>query len=234
MHVTAAPLEQTAITAAVMILCCFVMYTSMFDMGHQKALQSPAYQKTYEGYMDARNRVREVGELDTLDAFCNRYVCEELATARGRLLTSYGLTLSLWERWQKGTLSQEEKTSLTLKERRALRRATHLQPLKLTSCMLLHEGVGERREVLLNLGVARAKRIFFALFPTIIGSLVTVAMTVEGTIMTPAAIVAGALRLFTVIWTGVRGYSAGAYATLEDDSGVLEVKTTLLLSYLKG
>ena len=233
MHITAAPLEQTVMTAAVMILCCFIMYTSMFDTGHQKALKSPSYETTYQGYLDARKRVREEGEMDALGAFCCEYVKKELESARERILLSAGLTLAFWEGWQKGAPLQEGETPLTSRKRRALKGASRLQPLKLTSCMLLHEGIGERRQLLLNVGVARTKRIATALLPTIIGSLVTVAVTVEGMVMTPAAIVAGILRLFTVVWTGVRGYSCGVYATLEDDKNALDVKTTLLLEYLK-
>ena len=49
--------------------------------------------------------------------------------------------------------------------------------------------------------------------------------------MTPAAVVAACLRLFTVIWTGVRGYAAGAPAVEEEDKTVLECKISLLRAF---
>ena len=234
MHLTAVPLEQTLMTAAVMILCCFIMYTSMFDVGHQRAVKSPPYEAQHKAYTAARERVRERGDLDALEGFCNRYISEELTVARKRLLLASGVPYEVFVRWQEGEMSKEEFQALNGKKRRGMKHAAALTPLKLTSCMLMHEGIGERRQVLPNVGVLRARRTLTALLPTIVGSLITVSVTIEGMLMTPAAIVAGILRLFTVIWTGVRGYSAGAYAVMEDDATSLEVKTTLLLSFLQG
>ncbi len=231
MHMTAVPVEQTFMTAAVMILCCFIMYTSMFDAGHQRSCTAAAYREKAAQYAAVRERVRSEVGTEGLDGFCTRYIAEELREARERILTAAGESLDGFEAWREAEKPRAYLRALPREKRRALRRAARLSALRLSAGMLMSEGGSAHRQAIPSVRGARVKRTVTALLPTTIGSLITVAVTLEGTAMTPAAMIAGLLRLFTVVWTGVRGYSAGSYAVSEDDAAALDCKITLLGMY---
>lgn len=231
MHLTAAPIEQTAMTAAITVFACFVMYTSMLDAGRQRGLTEEKYLALSERYETARDRVRELPGAG-LETFCTAYVTEELVRSRRRLLFSAGESEEDFLRYRNGSMSREEYRTRTFRRRRALRAADRMKPLRLHAAMLLTARSGERRGLPLNTAGARVRRGLKALVPTVFGSLVTVAVTLEGQTLTLPLVIAGLLRIFTIIWTGVRGYTAGGASVTEEESTVLETKTTILGLYL--
>lgn len=231
MHLTAAPIEQTVMTAAVMILCCFIMYTSLFDAGHQRACTSESYREKAQTYTRVREEACEGSGTGELEAFCTRLIEEELRQARERVLGAAGEDLDTFERWQSGALTGKAFSALARRKRRAMHRAARLKPLRLSATALLSAAPSRHRQGLMSVQARRVRKTLTAQIPTVLGSLITVAVTFEGIGMTPAATVAALLRLFTVVWTGVRGYSAGSYAVCEDDCAALDGKTTLLRTY---
>lgn len=231
MHLTAAPIEQTAMTATVLLSACFVMYTSLFDAGRQKGFSAEAYRTLLGRYEGVRDRARE-GAAKTLEAFCMAYVAEELKRSRRRTLLAAGETEEALEQYMAG---REEKSAFRARPRacrRALRRAACMKPLRLHAPMLLSARAGERRTLILTTVPARTTRLIKALLPTIVGSFVTVAVTLEGYALTLPTVIAGLLRILTLILTGARGYAAGENSVLAEESTVLETKATLLELYL--
>ncbi len=225
-HLTAVPIEQTLMTAAVVILSCFIMYTSLFDAGHEHAEDGEDYRAVLTAYHAARDAARP--HLRDLEDFCRAWSEEELSESRRHLLDEVGLDISYFVRYRDDTIPKEEWRCLPRIKRRALVRAAKLKPITLHATMLLSGGRGARRAPMLSTRPARIKRAATALVPTVIGSLITVAVTLESMEMTPAAIISGILRIFTIVWCGVRGYSTGVRAVSEDDTLVLESKMALL------
>ncbi len=228
-HLTAVPIEQTIMTAAVVILSCFIMYTSLFDAGHEKAEEGDDYRATLKTYQAARDAARPY--MRSLEAFCRIWSERELAETRRRLVEEVGLAYADFIRYRDRTISREEWQRMTRNKRRALKRAMRMKPIRLHAAMLMSGGRGARRSPMLSTRPARIKRTAMALIPTIIGSIITVAITLESMEMTPAAIISGILRIFTIVWCGVRGYATGCRAVTEDDTAVLESKTALLTSF---
>lgn len=231
MHVTAAPAEQTAMTAAVTVLACFIMYTSLFDAGRQKSIGEDAYRDQTERYRRLGEQVKRGGG-EALERFCRTYVEEELRRTRETILGSVGERYETFLSYQAGEMTREAFRALPLPRRRALRRAARLKPLHLTAAMLLCEHLGQKRGLVLSGRPGRVKRSVRALIPMLLGSLVTVAVTLEGSDPTPATVIAGLLRIFNLIWTGARGYIAGCNAVPEEESAALETKSALLELYL--
>lgn len=232
LHLSAAPTEQTAITALVMLLCCFVMYSSLYDAGHAHAAEREEYRKIIDDYESLRERVRALGRPSSLERFCSRYVEEELYESRSRLLLYAGVDMELFLAWQGTEMSGSEFDALPKEKKKALRAAGRLKPLKLSAFRLLSGTVGARRKLLLSTRPRRIWRTTAALIPTMMGCLITVGVSVEGVTMTPALLALGLLRIFAIVWTGVRGYAAGVSAVSEDDSTALGHKITLLRAYL--
>ncbi len=230
MHLTAVPIEQTLTTAAVMILCCFIMYTSLYDTGRQTASGESAYRELVSTYGRLREQICGGGRAEELESYCTAYVTEELTAVRGREVAAVGLGIETVDRYIQGELQKEEYSALSRPQRRAIRRAARLRPLTLSAAILLYGGKGGRRDRFSTHG-EQVKRTLGALIPTVAGSLITVAVALEGIPMTPAAVVAACLRLFTVIWTGVRGYASGVTAVEEEDKTVLECKISLLRAF---
>lgn len=233
MHLTAAPIEQTAMTAAVIVFACFVMYTSMFDAGRQRGLSEKAFLGLSERFEAMRDRAREQSGTG-LETFCTAYVAEELTRSRRRLLFAAGESEEDFFRYRDGTMPREAYRARTRARRRALHAAARLKPLRLHAAMLLTRSGGERRGLTLTASGARARRALRALVPTVFGSFVTVAVTLEGQTLTLPLVIAGLLRIFTLVWTGVRGYAAGVSSVTAEESTVLETKITLLDLYLSG
>ena len=100
--------------------------------------------------------------------------------------------------------------------------------------MLLTRSGGERRGLTLTASGTRVRRALRALVPMVFGSFVTVAVSLEGQTLTLPLVIAGLLRIFTLVWTGVRGYAAGVSSVTAEESTVLETKITLLDLYLSG
>lgn len=232
LHLSAAPTEQTAVTACVMLLCCFVMYTSLYDAGHARASEGDGYQKTLGTYESLREQVRTIGDPAALERFCSHYAEEELFLCRSRMLLYAGVDMTTFQRWQNGEMETEEYGALPKEKRRAIKRAARLKPLKLSAFRLLSGATGTRRQLLLSTRPRRIRRTTTALLPTMVGCLVTVSVTVEGVAMTPALIALGLLRLFAILWTGVRGYATGSASVKEDDTLALQDKITLLKAFL--
>ncbi len=231
MHLTAAPVEQTAMTAAVTVFACFVMYTSMFDAGRQRGLSEEKFLALTERYEALRDRAREQSG-EGVEAFCTAYVAEELTRSRRRLLFAAGESEEDFLRYREGRMPREEYRTRSRCRRRALRAAARMKPLHLHAALLLTAHGGERRGLTLHTGGARLRRGMRALVPTVFGSLVTVAVTLEGQTLTLPVIIAGLFRIFTLIWTGVRGYTAGGASVTAEESTVMETKATLLGMYL--
>lgn len=232
LHLSAAPTEQTAVTALVMLLCCFVMYTSLYDAGHAHASEREEYSKILEGYESLRERVRALGQPARLERFCSQYVEEELYESRSRILLYAGVDMCEFLCWQGGKMPKSEFDALPKEKQKALRAAAKLKPLKLSAFRLLSGTVGARRKLLLSTRPRRIVRTTTALVPTMFGCLVTVGVQVEAVEMSPALVALGLLRLFAIVWTGVRGYAAGVSAVSEDDTTALGHKITLLRAYL--
>ena len=231
MHITAAPVEQTAMTAAVTILSCFVMYTSLFDAGRQKAYTEGKYTAMKKTYETLRERAQSCAG-EALEVFCSAYVEEELRRSREHVLKTVGESYETFLSYQAGEMPREEFLARSRTRRRALRRAERMNPLRLSAALLLCERHGTKRGLTLSARPAQVRRITTALFPTVCGSLVTVLVTLETSALTPAAVIAGLLRIFTLIWTGVRGYTAGGASVSHDECAALETKATLLGLYL--
>lgn len=233
LHLSAAPVEQTVMTACVMLLCCFVMYSSLYDAGHARAAEAPDYREVSDRYEALRERVREMGDPVGIERFCSRYVSEELIEARTRLLLYAGVPYDTFRAWQDGELGQKDIKTLPHHKRKAMVRAAALRPLRLTAALLLNEGNQGRRQLLVSVKGLRRRRTAIAMGPTLVGCLMTVGVSVEGVTLTLALVALGLLRLFSIVWTGVRGYSAGYCAVSEDDTVALEGKITLLGAYCR-
>ncbi len=231
-HLTAVPIEQTLMTAAVVILSCFIMYTSLFDAGHEKAEGSESYEKIRNAYYDARDSARP--QMRALEHFCRTWCEQELEETRRGILERVGLDDEMYLRYRDGGIARDEWRGLSRMKRRALRQTARLKPLRLHAALLLSGGRSARRAPMLSARPAKIRRTLTALVPTIIGSLITVAVTLESMAMTPAAIISGILRIFTITWCGVRGFTAGVHAVTEDDTTVLESKTALLSAFLSS
>ncbi len=229
LKLTTQRVEQTVLVASVMLLCCFIMYTSLFDAGCQAVKETPAYQALLKTYEEEREVVRTAGCLEGIEVFCTRYTKRELQEARSRLLVSNGLGMDTFSRYQCGEVIE----GLTRKQKFALKQADAMKPLKISAAMLLTGNTKERRRLLIAPGEGRAARVMMALGPTMVGCLMTVNISLEGADLSSGAIALGLLRLFTIFWTGVRGYTRGCVSTEEEDMTALENKAALLREYLK-
>jgi len=232
-HLSAAPVEQTAVTAAVMVLCCFVMYSSLYDAGRQAGMDTELYRRRVTAYEAVREPVRLSGNPAALDEFCTRYAAGELEETRSRILIAAGLTVQDFLRWQNGDLPAEQQKKLTFSARRILKRARRVRPLKLSAALLLNTATGSSRgHPMLSVRPRKVRRSAVILVPTFAGCLLTVSISAQSVGLTPALLIAGLLRIFTIIWTGVRGYSVGCTTVREDECAALDAKTTLLSAYL--
>ncbi len=233
LHLSAAPIEQTFVTGAVMLLCCFVMYTSLYDAGVQRAKEAPAFLDLNQSWEAVRETVRKRGDLRGLDRFATAYAEEELYEARSRYLLTFGLDMNQYQLWTMGKLPVTDLGEGASLKQKALKKAFSMKPMKLSAGALLDGGHGERRQLLLSSKEGRTKRLLFALGPTLVGCFMTVSVSLEGMELTLGAIALGLFRLFTIFWTGMRGYSAGAWSIEEEEKTVLSSRMTLLSAYLK-
>lgn len=232
MRLSAAPVEQTLVTALVVVLCCFVMYISLFDAGRQKAMLSETYEKAEHAYRESREKARTGQAGGSLDRWCRDYRDRELRDARERLLGCVGVSYGDFTAYLDGTMPKRDFRALPRVKRRALKGALRAKPVPVTAHLLLSSLGTAKKQIVLSVYPDRARRTVTALIPTVCGSLITVAVTLTGNDLSAATVIMGLLRLVALAFTGLRGYSAGQYGVIEDECAVLESKRILLETYL--
>ena len=201
-----------SLSFVILLFCAYTIYFSLADTGMRLALSDKAYVKAKEDYEEIKSELRKSGKLEHLGEFCHEYIKNELVSAKKELLLSSGISYSEFCEKYSGKDKNALPSELGKKTKKAILSADRIKPLHLTPDMLLSVGhnSGERRALRKNPERTRFISALRALVPTTVTSFFAVSI-VCSVIKEPssAVFIECLIKLFTLIWTGSKGFLMG-------------------------
>lgn len=196
-----------------LLFCSYSMYVCCADTGTKAGLATNTYNSTVERFDSIKKRIVE-GHMQTrLIEFCNHYIEDELTNTRMSILSVVGLHNKEY-REQYMHLDEKSVDALCITEaqKKAIKKANRIKPVKLTPEMLLRHGRNAHRRSPLEVNPAEKKNILFAVkFAQIALLSVGMSMIALDIIVEPSWVIFASvcLKLVSVIVNGFGGYRTG-------------------------
>ncbi|MCQ2385343.1 MAG: hypothetical protein MJ078_01515 [Clostridia bacterium] len=191
----------------------YVMYFSMASAGRERASSEPGYRKQKETLEGLLTQYRLRGSRDSLSAFCRKISARETDEKINGLLLYYGITR---EDMEKGFAADQK---ITRRQKKGLRRVKRCEGVTVAPSMLLSgQGVGLYAPPLsAPPEKTAARRIILYMLPTSLTAFFSVSV-VCSVILKPTAgeWIGYLLKLFTLVFNGIKGYEAGYFHIAKD------------------
>lgn len=223
-----------SLSFVILLFCAYTIYFSLADTGMRLALSDKSYIKAKEEYEEVKGELRKSGKLERLGEFCHEYVKGELVSAKKEILLSSGISYSEFCEKYSGKDKSALPSELSRKAKKVILSADRIKPVHLTPDMLLSVGhnSGERRVLRKNPEKTRLISALRALIPTTVTSFFAVSI-VCSVIKEPssAVFIECIIKLFTLIWTGSKGFLMGYNNISIDTAAYLSDCTDILLRF---
>ncbi len=227
--VTVAGALDFTVDFALLFFSSYIMYFSLFDTGSEKALLLPSVCALKEERERLFRRYRTDGASESLAAFCATLSKEKTDEQREVLLSQMSLTEK-----DVALILEKEKRTRTLAERHALRRLCRLKHIRILPSMLLSERTVSSASVPFSASPEKMRRRRFIRFllPTVLTALLSVSLAAE-VIRNPSAdvIVGYLLKLFALLFNGVKGFRSGYSYVACDKSAYMREQCFWLEEY---
>lgn len=192
---------------ALLFFSSYIMYFSLFDTGSEKALLLRPVCSLKEKRDALFDRYRKEGTSESIAAFCAMLSKEKTREQREVLLSQMSVSEE-----EAARLWKKERRSLSVADKRILRRLSRLKHIRILPNMLLSERAVSAMDVPFSSSPEkmRRRRFFRFLLPTVLTALLSVSLAAE-VIRNPSAdvIVGYLLKLFTLLFNGVKGFRSG-------------------------
>ena len=146
-----------------LLFCSYSMHLSCADSGMRAGLRNEAYTEAVEEYDMLKNQLSEQSCENLLYLFCKEYIETELKNARTAVILDVGLSYSLYQEKYlgKGKKKIKKDKDLTPPQKKAVRKANGICPIKLTPDMITKRGRGDWRRAPLGIRPVTKKRAHF-------------------------------------------------------------------------
>ena len=202
---------KMAIYAAVTV----IMFLALEEEGERTGRTENAYRESEKDFLTTKSRVTP-DRYNALEAFCSRYIEEELEGRRALLLLTHGIT-----------------DSKAPRPAHLEKRLKMLRPLHINAAALLDRNAPSARSPLHNPEKRRKIRLAARLLPSLLCSVlgIGIAIGVRDT-LTPAAVTEGLFKLSALLIVALRGYAIGYLYIGETEIPFIRAKTRLLEQFL--
>lgn len=211
---SAAATLELSLDFVLLFFSSYVMYFSLFDTGAERAALLPAVEALTKERARLFERYRTDGSYEGLQSFCRA-----LSKSKSRERHEALLDAALLNDEELKALREKPRSARSMRERRILWRFAHERAVRITPSMLLAERGTQESVSPLALSPDRMRRRRFLRFllPTALTALFSVSLAYEIAVNpSPDVIVGYLLKLFTLLFNGVKGFRAG-YAHVESD-----------------
>lgn len=197
-----------------LLFCSYSMYVCCADTGYKSGLSTTIYSETVEKFKSTKKRIIDGQMQAELPEFCKHYIDEELKSTKMSILSIVGLTYEEYQRayMRLDDLSIDAFQHLTEPQKKAIKKANKVKPVKLTPEMLMRHGRDARRRSPLEVNPATKKNVMFgAKFIEIAALSVGMSIIALDIITEPSWLIFASvcLKLVSVIMNGFGGYRAG-------------------------
>ena len=211
--VTISSLTDLGLEFFILLFCSYGMYICCTDGGVKNGYATELYKNTVQRYEELKTKIQETC-LPRMNDFCAHYISEELKQMRMQYLSVACIPYEVYlEKYAKlGNKDINELTELTSLQKRAVKKANNIRPIKLTPEMILTQGktLHYRSALAANPGTMKSISFTVKLFKM---SFISICMPLIAldVIMEPSWIVFAevCLKLFTVVLNGFDGHKDG-------------------------
>lgn len=211
--VTISSLTDLGLEFFILLFCSYGMYICCTDGGVKNGYATELYKNTVQRYEELKSKIQDTC-LPRMNDFCAHYISEELKQMRMQYLSVACMPYEVYlEKYAKlGNKDINELTDLTSLQKRAVKKANRIRPIKLTPEMILSQGktLHYRSALAANPGTMKNISFTVKLFKM---SFISICMPLIAldVIMEPSWIVFAevCLKLFTVVLNGFDGHKDG-------------------------
>lgn len=197
-----------------LVFCSYAVYVCCADSGTKSGLATQTYTDMVEKF-DVMKKAVVDGKMQTkMIGFCHHYISDELRSARMATLSVVGFD---YEEYQEKymRLSEEEVDAipgLTAPQKKAIKKANRVKPIKLTPEMILRRGGGTHRRAALDVNPSSKKTALFVtkFVQIIVVSLLMSMIALEAIVEPTRAVFASiCLKMISLVSNGFAGYKVG-------------------------
>jgi hypothetical protein len=195
-----------------LLFCSYSMCVNCSDSGMRAGYANKAYIDTLGIFNGLKQKIADLKLQRRLADFCRYYIEDELKNARSDILIVVGI---LYEDYKEKYLALDKKSvdalELSKSQKKAIKKANSLSPLRLTPEMILSSR-GASRTVPLGVRPETQRRKFFStkFITTITTSALMILMAFDIVSEPTWGMIAScAIKLLTVVLNGFSGYKFG-------------------------
>ena len=214
-----------------LLICNYVEYFSMKHLGKEEARNEKKYKEAQEKYEAAVENVRKAGYISRIPDFCYHYAKDDYEKRVRRVLLQAGIEYDTYIKCYRGKKKKELPAELSEFEKKVITLANSVKPLNLSLEYIVSVS-GERavsRTPKDPIKISLQQDIQY-LIPTLLSTFFVVGVLVEA-IGDPsfATFATCAIKVFLLVWNGIKGYQNGYYNILRDSLDYTLARTNLLL-----
>ena len=197
-----------------LIFCSYAMYICCADSGAKSGTATSVYIDTVAKFDAMKKAIIESGKQTRLAEFCNYYIEDELRNARMSVLAVVGLS---YEEYREKYMHLSAEfvdaiTDLTDTQKKAIKKANGVKPVKLAPEMILRKGRSSNRRSPLEVNPVSKKNLLFgAKFVQISAISIGMSMIALDVIIEPSWVIFASvcLKLVSVVVNGFGGFKTG-------------------------
>jgi hypothetical protein len=231
--VSSADLAALGLDFFLLLFCSYLFYVCCADNGTKAGLVSEAFKKALERFKNLKKRIIESSLHTRMREFCTHYITEELKETRMLYLAVAGIGYDEYlEKYSKlDNEGVDAACDLAPAQKKAVKKANKVSPVKLTPNMIMKQGRGMHRRSPLEINpLAKKSFVFSAKFVRM--SVLSICMSVIAfdVIAEPTWVifVSVCLKLVSVTINGFDGYKAGYDNIAIDTVNYLESQSDLM------
>lgn len=211
--VTISSLTSLGLEFFILLFCSYGMYICCADGGVKNGYATDSYKNAVTRFDELKTKIQETC-LTRMSDFCAHYIAEELKQMRMQHLSTACIPYEVYlDKYAKlGKEDINALTELTSLQKKAVRKANRIRPIKLTPEMILSRGKNWHYRSALSAtpgtmkNVAFTVKIFKMSFISICMPLIALDIIMEPTWIVFAEV---CLKLFTVVLNGFDGHKDG-------------------------
>jgi hypothetical protein len=211
---TAAESAAVGLEFYALMFCSYGMYINTTGSGKKQGLLTNVYLEANNRYEELKRKIKNGGLEKKLSEFCQGYVQYELRNARTLILANVGISYETYEKHMIGR--DVEKLDLdepiTDVQKKAVRKANRLKPIKLTPEMIIQKDRAPNRRSPLGVNPHTKKMFTFALKAVTTGVTALLMIRMAFSVLTKPSwgmFASVLLKMLAVMLNGFMGYQFG-------------------------
>lgn len=220
----------------VLLFVTYQMYVNTADSGSRRGYLSDVYLESRAKYDELKRRVISSGVQGMLPRYCAEYIKRELAYTRTVIVATIGMAYEeLIPYLSKDEREVDEDRKLSRVQKRIIKKAMRVKPIKLTPDMIMQQGSGGKRSPL-GLSPKQKKSLVFGwkFATTAITAGFVVSLAFEVILNpTPSNVMYMLVSCVPIVLNGFTGYKFGYENIVFDTVNYTDAQSSVIEEFLQ-